>query len=61
MPKYVFITPNLDDDMHDGSIAQGDAWLAQQVPKIMATDAYKHSGVIFLLWDEGSGTLGPRR
>jgi len=25
----------------------------------MATDAYKHNGVIFLLWDEGSGTLAP--
>ena len=24
----------------------------------MATDAYKNGGVIFLLWDEGAGTLG---
>ena len=59
VPKYAFITPNLDDDMHDGSIAQGDLWLSQELPKIMATDAYKNNGVIFLLWDEGSGTLGP--
>ena len=27
----------------------------------MATDAYKNGGVIFLLWDEGSGTLGAGR
>jgi phosphatidylinositol-3-phosphatase len=59
VPRYVFITPNLDDDMHDGSIAHGDFWLSQEVPKIMASDAYKHNGVIFLLWDEGSGTLAP--
>lgn len=59
LPKYAFITPNLDDDMHDGTIQQGDAWLASEVPKIMATDAYKNGGVIFLLWDEGSGTFGP--
>ncbi|HTR54828.1 MAG TPA: alkaline phosphatase family protein [Kofleriaceae bacterium] len=59
IPKYVFITPNLDDDMHDGSIAQGDLWLSTEMPKIMATDAYKNGGVIFLLWDEGSGTLTP--
>jgi hypothetical protein len=58
IPKYVFITPNLDNDMHDGTIAQGDAWLAREVPKLTATDAYQHGGVIFLLWDEGSGTLG---
>ena len=56
VPKYAFITPNLDDDMHDGTIAEGDAWLAHEVPKIMATDAYKNGGVIFLLWDEGGGS-----
>jgi len=56
VPNYVFITPNLDDDMHDGSIADGDAWLAREVPKIMATDAYKNGGVLFVLWDEGGGT-----
>ncbi len=56
LPDYVFITPNLDDDMHDGSMAEGDAWLASEVPKILATDAYQHGGVLFLLWDEGGGT-----
>jgi phospholipase C len=56
VPKYAFITPDLDNDMHDGSIAGGDAWLAREVPKLMATDAYKNGGVIFLLWDEGGGS-----
>jgi len=23
-----FVIPNLDDDMHDGTITQGDQWLA---------------------------------
>jgi phospholipase C len=55
LPKYAFITPNLDNDMHDGSIANGDAWLAREIPKLQATDAYKKGGVIFLLWDEGGG------
>ena len=55
LPKYVFITPNLIDDMHDGSIAQGDAWLAKEVPKILASDAFNNGGVLFLTWDEGGG------
>jgi hypothetical protein len=42
--------------MHDGSISFGDSWLANEVPKLLATDNYKNGGVIFLLWDEGSGT-----
>ena len=56
IPNYVFITPNLDNDMHDGSISLGDSWLAHEVPKLQATDNYKNGGVIFLLWDEGGGS-----
>ena len=59
LPDYVFITPDLDDDMHDGSVAQGDAWLSQQVPKLLASDGYKQGGALFLLWDEGSGGVSP--
>jgi acid phosphatase len=54
VPDYVFITPNMVDDMHDGSVAQGDAWLAAEVPKILAADRYKNGGALFVLWDEGS-------
>jgi hypothetical protein len=54
VPDYVFITPNLQHDMHDGSVATGDAWLAAEVPKILASDAYKNGGALFILWDEGS-------
>ena len=43
----MFITPNLDTDMHDGSISQGDRWLAREVPKLLETDSYKNGGVIF--------------
>lgn len=59
VPKYAFITPNMVHDMHDGSIADADRWLANELPKILASDAYKHNGVVFLMWDEGSN--GPQR
>jgi len=59
VPNYVFITPDLNHDMHDGTIAAGDAWLAAELPKIFASPAYQNGGALFLLWDEGSGTLGP--
>jgi hypothetical protein len=57
LPNYGFITPNLDDDMHDGSVAEGDAWLSHELPKLLATSAFQNGGVIFLLWDEGSFNL----
>ncbi len=54
VPKYAFITPDLDHDMHDGTIDQGDAWLQAEVTKRLGTDAFNNGGVIFVLWDEGS-------
>jgi acid phosphatase len=55
LPKYVFITPNMKNDMHDGSVSDGDQWLSREVPKILASDAFNNGGVLFLTWDEGSG------
>lgn len=54
VPSYAFITPNLVHDMHDGSVAQADAWLAAEVPKILASPQFQNGGVLFLLWDEGA-------
>lgn len=54
VPNYVFITPNLVNDMHDGSVADGDKWLSKEIPKLLATDAFKNGGVLYLTWDEGT-------
>ncbi len=52
---YVFITPDMISDMHDGTVKQGDNWLAREVPKILASDAYKNGGVLIITADEGEG------
>ncbi len=54
VPAYAFITPNLDNDMHNGSIEDGDRWLRRELPKIFESEAFRGGGVLFLLWDEGS-------
>lgn len=62
---YNFITPDICDDMHDSctpsynAIQQGDRWLAQQIPLILASQSYQQGGVIFITWDEGEGGDGP--
>jgi len=57
--QYNFITPNVCNDMHDSngcqskdSINNGDTWLSEQIPMIMASKAYQQGGVIFITWDE---------
>jgi len=56
LPAFAFVTPNLIDDMHDGTIAQGDSWLSTNIPTILNSSAYKSgSVVVFITWDEGEG------
>jgi hypothetical protein len=56
LPAFSFITPNLIDDMHDGTIAQGDAWLASNLPAILNSKEYRAgTTAVFITWDEGSG------
>ena len=56
-PSLAFVTPNLIDDMHDGTVAQGDAWLSRNVPSILATPAFTtQRSALFVVWDEDDGT-----
>jgi phosphatidylinositol-3-phosphatase len=56
LPAFSFITPNLIDDMHDGTIADGDSWLASNLPAILNSPEYSGgSTVVFITWDEGTG------
>src|SRR5207247_302578 len=57
VPSYVWITPNMCNDMHDCSIATGDSWLRSQVPAILNSAAYRNGGVLVITWDEGKSRL----
>jgi phosphatidylinositol-3-phosphatase len=51
-----FVTPNLVDDMHDGTVAQGDTWLSGFVPKVLASSQYQAGSLaLFVVWDENDG------
>lgn len=56
LPSFSFITPNLIDDMHDGTINQGDTWLSQNLPAIFNSTAYTSgTTTVVVTWDEGEG------
>jgi len=53
LAEFVFITPTLDNDMHDGTITQADNWVATYLPLITGSKAYLRGEVVVqLLWDE---------
>jgi hypothetical protein len=60
-PNFVWITPSLCHDEHDCSVGKGDQWLAQIVPKITESAAWKDDGVLFIVWDEDDKQSGPNR
>lgn len=57
LPTVSFVIPNNDNNMHDGSIAQGDAWLNSRMTAY-ATWARANNSLLILTWDEDDG--GPR-
>ena len=57
LPTVSFVIPNNDDNMHDGSIAQGDAWLSRQLSDY-ANSAVANNSLLIVTWDEDDG--GPR-
>jgi phosphatidylinositol-3-phosphatase len=55
LPNFSVIIPNVDNDMHDGSIFTGDTWLATNLPPILASSDYlAGQTAVFITWDEGS-------
>jgi hypothetical protein len=53
LPAYSFVTPDILNDMHDGSVTTGDNWLHTYLPLILASPAYKRGDTaVYVLWDE---------
>ncbi len=59
LPTVSFIVPNVQNDMHDGSIAQGDAWLRTHLGPLIDW-GQNHDTLVVLTWDEDFGTAGNR-
>jgi hypothetical protein len=54
-PDFVWITPGLCHDGHDCTLDVAGAWLDDTVSRIVSSDAWRSSGVLFIVWDEGDG------
>ena len=54
LPDLAFVSPDLCDDMHDCSIAHGDAWLQENVPRILDSPAFtRQNSLLVVTFDEG--------
>jgi hypothetical protein len=55
LPTVAWVVPNLDDDMHDGTIQQADRWLQTHL-MAYATWARNNNSLLIVQWDEDQGT-----
>jgi len=58
LPTVSFVVPNLDNDMHDGSIERGDRWLQDNIDGY-ARWAPEHNSLLIVTFDEGPGREEP--
>jgi phosphatidylinositol-3-phosphatase len=53
--NYAYITPDSDEDAHNGTLAGADQWLQANLPAILARPEFGSGGdgILFIVWDEG--------
>jgi hypothetical protein len=67
LPRFVFVTPNQDHDMHGAGRAGDDAaligtadrWLEGLYGKLANSSAWRDGTRLVVTWDEGGGGAGP--
>lgn len=55
-PNFAYITPNADEDAHNGTLPVADQWLQDNLPAILALPEFAPGGdgILFIVWDEGT-------
>ena len=57
VPDFSLVVPDLCHDMHDCPVAVGDAWLRSRIVPLLRSPALR-GGVVFVVFDEGTSTIG---
>ncbi|NUR27173.1 MAG: hypothetical protein HOV83_15230 [Catenulispora sp.] len=59
LPTVAWVIPNLNNDMHDGTVAQGDTWLHTNLDAY-AQWAKTHNSLLIVTWDEDDSSQSNR-
>jgi phosphatidylinositol-3-phosphatase len=52
LPQFSFIVPDVNDDAHNGTLGQADAWLQQNIAPLIANSAFQTDGILIVVFDE---------
>ena len=56
LPDFSFVAPNLNDDAHDGTLAQADTWLQSNIGPLLADPQFQQNGLLIIVFDEAETT-----
>ncbi|WFU78283.1 alkaline phosphatase family protein [Bradyrhizobium sp. CIAT3101] len=60
LPTVSFVIPSIGNDMHDGTIQQGDTWLQQNLDAY-AQWALANNSLLIVTWDENDNDKAPNQ
>jgi acid phosphatase len=52
LPDFAFIVPDAMHDAHDGSLAQADSWLHDNIGPLIANSVFQQDGLLIITFDE---------
>jgi phosphatidylinositol-3-phosphatase len=56
LPDFSFIVPNMNNDAHNGTLAQADGWLKTNIAPLLSNPAFQQDGILIIVFDESSST-----
>ena len=56
LPQFSFISPDVNNDAHNGSLAAADSWLQSNIAPLLASSTFQSSGVLIITFDESEDT-----
>jgi acid phosphatase len=52
LPQFSFIVPDVNNDAHNGTLAQADTWLQQNIAPLLSSSAFQTDGILIIVFDE---------
>ena len=56
VPNFSFVTPNVLDDAHDGTLTQADDWLKTNIAPLINSPQFQTDGLLIITFDEGDNS-----
>lgn len=56
LPQFSFISPDVNNDAHNGTLAAADSWLQSNIAPLLANSTFQSGGLLIITFDEGDIT-----